>query len=61
VPLAASCDRTAAAFASAVREPNDFDGVSEMMRKKPDALFVITDPLTLVNRKQLFELARHNR
>jgi len=48
--------------ASAVREPNDFDGVfSEMMRKRPDALFVITDPLTLVNRKKLFELARNNR
>jgi putative ABC transport system substrate-binding protein len=48
--------------ASAVREPNDFNGVfSEMMRKRPDALFVITDPLTLVNRKKLFELARNNR
>src|ERR1051325_7601589 len=48
--------------ASAVREPNDFDGVfSEMMRKRPDALFVITDPLTVVNRKKLFELASIHR
>ena len=49
-------------LASAVREPKDFDGVfSEMMRKRPDALFVITDPLTLLNRKQLVELAKKNR
>jgi putative tryptophan/tyrosine transport system substrate-binding protein len=48
--------------ASAVREPKDFDGVfSEMMRKRPDALFVITDPLTILNRKQLFELATKSR
>jgi putative ABC transport system substrate-binding protein len=48
--------------ASAVREPKDFDGAfSEMMRMRPDALFVITDPLTGLNRKQLLELATKNR
>jgi putative ABC transport system substrate-binding protein len=48
--------------ALAVREPKDFDGAfSEIMRKRPDALFVITDPMTTVNRKRLFELATKNR
>jgi len=48
--------------ASAVREPKDFDGAfSKMIRRRPDALFVITDPLTNLNRKQLFELATKNR
>ena len=48
--------------ASAVREPKDFDGVFlELMHSRPDALFVITDPLTSINRKQLFELAAKNR
>jgi putative ABC transport system substrate-binding protein len=48
--------------ALAVREPKDFDGVfAEMIRKRPDALFVITDPLTQLNRKQLVELATKNR
>ncbi|HZA54754.1 MAG TPA: ABC transporter substrate-binding protein, partial [Candidatus Udaeobacter sp.] len=48
--------------ASAVREPKDFDGIfSEIIRKPPDALFVITDPLTQLNRKHLVELATKNR
>ena len=48
--------------ASAVREPKDFEGVFlEIMHSRPDALFVITDPLTSINRKQLFELAAKNR
>ena len=48
--------------ASTVREPKDFDGVfSEMIRKRPDALFVITDPLTQLNRKQLVGLATKSR
>jgi putative ABC transport system substrate-binding protein len=48
--------------ALAVREPKDFDGAfSEMMRKRPEALFVITDPLTILNRQQLFELATKSR
>ena len=42
--------------ASAIREPKDFEGVfSEMLRKRPDALFVITDPLTQLNRKHVVE------
>ena len=32
-----------------------------MIRKRPDALFVITDPLTQLNRKQLLELATKSR
>ena len=48
--------------ASAVRETKDFESVfSEMIRKRPDALFVITDPLTQLNRKQLLELALKSR
>ncbi len=48
--------------ASAVREPKDFaNAFLEMMRTRPDALFVITDPLIRSNRKQLFELATKNR
>jgi putative tryptophan/tyrosine transport system substrate-binding protein len=48
--------------ASGVREPKDFEAVfAEMLRKRPDALFVITDPLTQVNRKQIVELAAMNR
>jgi putative tryptophan/tyrosine transport system substrate-binding protein len=48
--------------ASAVREPKDFAGAFlEMMRTRPDALFVITDPLVTSNRKQLFEFATQNR
>ena len=48
--------------AVAVREATDFDSVfADMTRKRPDALFVITDPLTLLNRKQLLELATKSR
>jgi putative ABC transport system substrate-binding protein len=48
--------------AVAVREAKDFDGAfSEMVRKRPDALFVITDPLTQLNRKHLLELATKSR
>jgi putative tryptophan/tyrosine transport system substrate-binding protein len=44
--------------ASAVREPKDLDGAfAEIVRKRPDALFVITDPLTELNRRQVVELA----
>jgi putative ABC transport system substrate-binding protein len=61
IELAAQALRVAAQ-ASAVREPKDFDGAfAEMIRKRPDALFVITDPLTNFNRKQLIELAAKNR
>ena len=48
--------------ASAVREPQDFaKAFLEMMRTRPDALLVITDPLIRSNRKQLFESATKNR
>ena len=61
IELAAQALRVAVQ-ASAVREPKNFDGVfSEMIRKRPDALFVITDPLTQLNRKQLVELATKSR
>jgi putative ABC transport system substrate-binding protein len=48
--------------ATAVRELKDFAGIfSEIMHKPPHALFVITDPLTQLNRKHLVELATKNR
>jgi putative ABC transport system substrate-binding protein len=48
--------------ALAVRESKDFDvAFSEIVRKRPDALFVITDPLTQLNRKHLLDLARKSR
>ena len=48
--------------ALAVREPKDLDSAfSEMTRKRPDALFVITDALTVLNRTHLLELATKNR
>ena len=48
--------------ALAVREPKDFDSAfSEMTRKRTDALFVITDILTVLNRTHLLELATKSR
>ncbi|MSP40751.1 MAG: ABC transporter substrate-binding protein [Deltaproteobacteria bacterium] len=48
--------------ALAVREPKDLDSAfSEMTRKRPDALFVITDALTVLNRTHLLELATKSR
>ncbi len=47
---------------AAVRKPRDFDDVfAEIQRKRPDALFVITDPLTQLNRKHLVELVTKSR
>jgi putative ABC transport system substrate-binding protein len=61
IELAAQALRVAVQ-ALAVREAKDFEGVfSEMIRKRPHALFVITDPLTALNRTQLVELATKNR
>jgi putative ABC transport system substrate-binding protein len=41
-----------------VREPNDFNGVFEAMdREKPDAILMVSDSLTLLNRKRVFEYA----
>jgi putative tryptophan/tyrosine transport system substrate-binding protein len=51
-----------AVHASGVRESKDLESVfSEMISKRPEALFVITDPLTNFSRKQIIELATKNR
>lgn len=61
IELAAQALRLAVQ-ASSVHEPKNFEGVfSEMLRKQPDALFVITDPLTQLNRNQLVALATKSR
>jgi putative ABC transport system substrate-binding protein len=45
-----------------VREPNDFDtAFSAMTLNRPDALFLVTDALTLLNRKRVIEFALENR
>jgi putative tryptophan/tyrosine transport system substrate-binding protein len=45
-----------------VREPNDFDeAFAEMNSDKPDAILMVTDALTLLNRKRVFDYAlEHN-
>ena len=41
-----------------VREPNDFDtAFSAMTLHRPDALFLVTDALTLLNRKRVIDFA----
>ena len=41
-----------------VREPDDFDtAFSAMTHSRPDALFLVTDALTLLNRKRVIEFA----
>jgi putative ABC transport system substrate-binding protein len=41
-----------------VREPNDFDGVFEAMdRERPDAILLVADVLTNLNRKRIFDYA----
>ena len=45
-----------------VRSPEDFAGVfSEMSRRRPDAIFLVADALTVMNRKQLIEFAAAQR
>jgi putative ABC transport system substrate-binding protein len=45
-----------------VREPNDFDAAfSAMTAHRPDALFLVTDALTLLNRKRVIEFAATHR
>src|SRR5438046_1213574 len=45
-----------------VREPNDFDvAFSAMMAHRPDALFLVTDALTLLNRKRVIDFAAAHR
>jgi putative ABC transport system substrate-binding protein len=47
--------------AAGVKKPADFDGIfSQIVAQRPDALFVITDPLTQSNRKHLVESAAKN-
>jgi putative ABC transport system substrate-binding protein len=45
-----------------VRAPEDFAGAfAEMPRRRPDALFLVADALTGMNRKQVIEFAAENR
>jgi putative ABC transport system substrate-binding protein len=45
-----------------VREPNDFDQAFEAMaRELPDAILMVTDSLTVLNRKRVFEFAAAHR
>jgi putative ABC transport system substrate-binding protein len=45
-----------------VREPNDFDmAFSAMTLHRPDALFLVTDALTLLNRKRVIDFAETHR
>jgi putative tryptophan/tyrosine transport system substrate-binding protein len=45
-----------------VREPNDFDqAFGAMNRDMPDAILMVADPLTTLNRKRVFEFAATHR
>jgi putative ABC transport system substrate-binding protein len=45
-----------------VREPDDFDvAFAAMTRERPDALFLVTDSLTTLNRKRVLEFAAQHR
>ena len=45
-----------------VREPDDFDmAFSAMTANRPDALIMVTDALTLLNRKRVIDFARMHR
>jgi ABC-type uncharacterized transport system substrate-binding protein len=45
-----------------VREPNDFDtAFSAMVQNRPDALFLVTDSLTILNRKRVIDFAEKHR
>lgn len=45
-----------------VREPDDFDGVFEAMdRDRPDAILMVSDALTILNRKRVFAYAAAKR
>ena len=48
--------------AHGVREPDDFDGAfTTMARQRPDAMFLVADALTNVNRKRFIEFAATQR
>src|SRR4029079_19656241 len=41
-----------------VRDPDDFNGVVEAMNKdRPDAILMVSDSLTTLNRKRVFDYA----
>ena len=41
-----------------VREPDDFnEAFAAMNREKPDAILMVSDPLTLLNRKRVIDFA----
>ncbi|TMJ35241.1 MAG: hypothetical protein E6G86_20405, partial [Alphaproteobacteria bacterium] len=45
-----------------VREPDDFDhAFAEMTRERPDAILMVSDALTLLNRKRVVEFANVRR
>jgi putative ABC transport system substrate-binding protein len=45
-----------------VREPDDFNGVFEVMdRDRPDAILMVTDILTVLNRRRVFDYAAAKR
>jgi putative ABC transport system substrate-binding protein len=45
-----------------VREPNDFEeAFAEMTRQRPDAILMVSDALTILNRKRIVEFAAANR
>jgi len=45
-----------------VREPNDFDeAFAAMTRQRPDAILMVSDSLTVLNRKRVVEFAAVNR
>jgi putative ABC transport system substrate-binding protein len=45
-----------------VREPDDFDNAfAEMTRERPDAILMVSDALTMLNRKRVVEFANTNR
>jgi len=45
-----------------VREPDDFNGVFEAMNKdRPDAILMVSDALTQLNRKRIFDYAAEHR
>ena len=45
-----------------VREPNDFEhAFTEMTRERPDAVLMVSDALTILNRKRVVEFAVANR
>lgn len=45
-----------------VREPEDFEhAFAEMTRERPDAILMVSDALTMLNRKRVVEFARANR